>query len=230
MHKREQKTPSTTIHTCTHILSKENTALISHNIKQKMYGGPVYVASHAKQVKLSHSDMIKNNRFPVSLMHKMEYLTFWAPRFQCKSESCCVWPLVLHTEPDDRSLPSICVTAQSCVTHSCLVVFICLPPQASSWQLCSSYKKSAASPLLHDSTSATPPFFCLTPKKNSEEDWVTTSGEWREGTYGNIVPWVKSIREFKVGSPFVFLRFLPHALAVWGGFSFFFSNLQLFQR
>ena len=159
-------------------------------------------------------------------MHKMEYLTFWAPRFQCKSDSCCVWPLVMHTEPDDRSLPSICVTAQSCVTHSCLVVFIRLLPQASSWQLCSSYKKSTASPLLHDSTAATPPFFAWH-RKNSEDDWETTRGDGREGTYRNIVQWVKSIREFKVGSPFVFLRFLPHALAVCG---VFFSKPQALQE
>lgn len=134
----------------------------------------------------------------------MEYLVFWVVRFQCKSESRCVWPHVQHTEPDDGSLPSTCVTAQFCVTHSCLVVFIRVPPQATGWQLCSSYKKKKRSNPTpsHQYTPATPSY--LTPQ-NREEDWETACGDGREGIYRHIVQGVETtIREFKVGSPFVF--------------------------
>lgn len=88
-----------------------------------------------------------------SLIQYHQCIKYLASKFQCKSESCCVWPLLQYTEPVDWSLFSICVTAQSCMTRSGLIVLMCLPPQATDWQIGGSYKQesqphSVSQPLL----------------------------------------------------------------------------------
>lgn len=144
-------------------------------------------------------------------MHKIEYCNWKHSNFNVNLGPA-VCDLLYYTQPDDGSLFSICMTAQSCVTPSCLVVFICLPPSATGWQLCSSYKKKQSHLTPSRQYSSQSFLFAWHPKqrgrlRDSEMSW--------EGRNKQTYCAGSGKREFKVEVTIClknsFLGFLSHA-------------------